>query len=191
MVASGCRCAGRRGGAGMRWRVTNGIDSAVVTAADEASAMRVFWRGLVARRLPTYNGQTTATAIGIHGGPGMAKMTAAQKKAFLARMAAGRVKAGKAAAGRVTGRKVVRKSTRKGAKRSAAMVHAGAAMTASKGRQSGAMGTGTPVARLKRVEGAIMDLARANHAVVSKVVEHERRLNTVESTLSNWAAGRR
>jgi hypothetical protein len=97
-------------------------------------------------------------------------------------------------AGRVTGRKITRKPARKASKRragSAAMVHAGAAMPARKGRQSGAMGTGTPVARLQRVESAVMDLARANHAVVSKVVEHERRLNTMETTLSNWAKGRR
>ena len=119
------------------------------------------------------------------------KMTATEKKAFLKRMLAGRVKAG-----RVTGRKVAKVAKpRKGAKKrragSAAMVHAGAAMTARKGRQSGAMGSGTPVARLQRVESAVMDLARANHAVVTKVVEHERRLNTMESTLSNWAKGRR
>jgi hypothetical protein len=237
----------------MRWQVTNGFDSAEVTAPDEASAMRVFWRGLVARRLPTYNGQTTATAIGMQEGSAMAKMTATQKRAFLKRMSAGRAKAGKAStgraksagalrsyvvederservlgtyraaspsaaitacmrrhpghsrahlsahvmpskAGRVIGRKVVRKPARKAAKRragSAAMVHAGAAMPARKGRQSGAMGSGAPMVRLQRVEGAIMDLARANHAVVSKVVEHERRLSSVESTLSNWAKGRR
>jgi hypothetical protein len=119
------------------------------------------------------------------------KMTATEKKAFLKRMAAGRVKAG-----RVTGRKVAkvakpRKGTKKRRAGSAAMVHAGAAMPVRKGRQSGAMGSGTPVARLRRVESAVMDLARANHAVVSKVVEHERRLNSVESTLSNWAKGRR
>jgi hypothetical protein len=96
-------------------------------------------------------------------------------------------------AGRVTGRKVAkpRKSAKRRRAGSAAMVHAGAAMTARKGRQGGAMGSGTPVARLQRVESAVMDLARANHAVVTKVVEHERRLNSVESTLSNWAKGRR
>jgi hypothetical protein len=95
-------------------------------------------------------------------------------------------------AGRVTGRKVTpRKSAKKRRAGSAGMVPAGAAMTARKGRQGGAMGTGTPVARLQRVESAVMDLARANHAVVAKVVEHERRLNSVESTLSNWAKGRR
>jgi hypothetical protein len=99
-------------------------------------------------------------------------------------------------AGRVTGRKVAKVTKpRKSAKRrragSAGMVPAGAAMTARKGRQGGAMGTGTPAVRLQRVESAVMDLARANHAVVAKVVEHERRLNSVESTLSNWAKGRR
>lgn len=218
--------------------------------------MRAFWRRLVAQRLPTYNGQTTATAVKMREGPAMAKMTAVQKKAFLRRMAAGRVKAGKAAgapatmraksagqlrsyvvehertervlgtyraaspgaaitacmrrhpghsranlsahvmpskAGRITGRKVTRNAGGMVKRRagSAAMAHAGAAMPARKGRQSGAMGTGTPVARLQRVESAVMDLARANHAVVAKVVEHERRLNSVETTLSNWAKGRR
>lgn len=225
--------------------------------------MRAFWRRLVAQRLPTYNGQTTATAVEMREGPAMAKMTAVQKKAFLKRMSAGRAKAGKAStgrakAGRITGRKVTRNAgaasmvakagagstagyyeivdrlgrndlvgrgnkfrSRKSAAKALASLRrdksedytnfkirhvrsaergaggmvkrraGSAAMPARKGRQSGAMGSGAPMVRLQRVEGAIMDLARANHAVVSKVVEHERRLNSVESTLSDWAKGRR
>ena len=73
------------------------MDSADITAPNEAAAMRSFWRGLVAQRLPTYNGQTTATALTERKGPAMAKMNPAEKKAFPARMAKGRRKAGNAA----------------------------------------------------------------------------------------------
>lgn len=181
----------------------------------------------------------------------MAKMSEAKKKAFLARMAAGRKKAGgyaasrkKAgalrsyvvederservlgtyraaspaaaisacmrkhpghsranlsahamphAAGRVTGGRVAKRK-RPASKRRAgetAMVHSTAVLPARKGHPRGKVGSGTPAVRLHRVETAIEDLARANHAIVSKVVEHEKRLNHVESTLSNWAKGRR
>jgi hypothetical protein len=180
-------------------------------------------------------------------------MTAAEKKAFLTRMAAGRKKAGgysagrvksagalrsyvvedertervlgtyRAAspaaaitacmkrhkgharanlsahampskAGRVTGRKVTRKGARKGSKRTAgatSIVHAPAVLPKRKGHPRGKIGSGTPAVRLHRVEAAVMDLARANHAIVGKVVEHEKRLNHIDSTLSNWAKGRR
>jgi len=96
-------------------------------------------------------------------------------------------------AGRVTGRKVAkpRKGARKRRAGSTGMVRASTMAPARKGHPAGKLGAGAPAVRLHRVEAAIEDLARANNAVVSKVIEHEKRLNSVEITLSNWAKNRR
>jgi hypothetical protein len=120
----------------------------------------------------------------------MAKMNTTQKKAFLARMAKGRRSAG-AAAGRVAGGMVKRRKPAPKRKAGAAIKRLPAVLPKRKGHARGRVGGGTPAVRLARIETAVTDLARANHAIVSKVVEHEKRLNHVESTLSNWAKGRR
>ena len=136
----------------------------------------------------------------------MAKMTGAKKAEFLRRMAAGRKAAKSKKAGRYAGGMVrgsargaanvqASRKPRKGARKrragSTAMVKAPAVLPARKGHPRGKIGAGTPAVRLSRVEHAVMDLARAQGAVVSKIVEHERRLNSVENTLSTWAKGRR
>lgn len=121
----------------------------------------------------------------------MAKMNPTEKKAFLARMAKGRRSAG-AAAGRVAGAMVKRrKPTPKRRAGAAGMARVPAILPKRKDHPRGRVGGGTPAVRMARIETAVTDLARANHAIVSKVVEHERRLNSVESTLSNWAKGRK
>lgn len=238
----------------MRFRVSNGMDSANVTARTEAAAMRQFWRALVARRLPTYNGATTATPIPARNDAFM-KMNPTEKKSFLARMAKGRRNADAAGmgakraggmhnynirnnvsgqdlgvyrassptaaikamlrdaghdarpnrrssgrkdatsenlratrvreAGRVAGAMVKRKSAA-----GAGMASAGA-LPARKGHPRNKIGKGSHSVRMTRMETAVVDLARANHAIVSKVVAHEQRLNSVEQTLSNWARGRK
>lgn len=128
-------------------------------------------------------------------------------RATLVRSAAkGRRSAG-VAAGRVAGAMVKRRKPAPKRKAGAAgMMHAkkppkrkaGAAMKRlpavlpkRKNHPRGMVGGGTPAVRLARIETAVTDLARANHAIVSKVVEHERRLTSAETTLSNWARGRK
>jgi hypothetical protein len=94
-------------------------------------------------------------------------------------------------AGRVAGGMVKRRKPAPKRKAGAAIKRLPAVLPKRKGHARGRVGGGTPAVRLARIETAVTDLARANHAIVSKVVEHEKRLNHVESTLSNWAKGRR
>lgn len=124
----------------------------------------------------------------------MAKLHGAAKAAFLAKMAAGRRKKKRAKSAHNAGSlRTVGRAIKKGARKVGKAAKRGLAVVRKKlgkgGR--GALGSGTPVQRVARLEGAVMDLARAQSATVSKVVEHERRLSHVESTLSSWAKGRR
>lgn len=168
-----------------RWRVSNGQSTEEVTATTEAAALRAFWKRLVARREPTYNGQTVAVEIA--KGKTMANLTGEAKRKFLARMAAGRAKNGKKAG--VTGKPVYRKKkTSKKKKPARGLSKRGSGMTSKK--PAGQLGKGSPATRLKRVEVAVRDLAKANNAVVKVVVDHEKRLGHVESVARNWIDGR-
>lgn len=141
------------------------------------------WNDASGMDLGNYRASSAAAAIKAmlrdanHKGPASPNLRAAP----VGKKAAGAV-------GRPVSRKIAaKKRSKKRSKKSAGL----AKLPGRTVHPRGKIGTGTPAQRLVRVEHAVMDLARVNQTVVTKLVDHEKRIGKVEGIASRLLAGMR